>query len=46
MDYTLDKYFVPKNTGKELEEKVRAGEALAKIKVYKGYPLLEEIVLR
>ncbi|WP_432403305.1 GDYXXLXY domain-containing protein [Wukongibacter sp. M2B1] len=46
VDYALDKYFVPENTGKELEEKVRDGEALAKIKVYRGYALIEEIVLR
>ncbi|WP_432666579.1 GDYXXLXY domain-containing protein [Wukongibacter baidiensis] len=46
VDYALDKYFVPENTGKELEEKVRAGEAYAKIKVYRGYPLLKEIILK
>ncbi len=46
VDYALDKYFVPENTGKELEEKVRDGETFVKIKVYRGYPLLEEIVLR
>lgn len=46
VDYALDKYFVPENTGKELEEKVRDGEAFAKIKVYRGYPLLKEIVLK
>lgn len=45
VDYSLDKYYVPENTGKELEEKVRNGEALARIKVYKGYALLKDIVL-
>lgn len=44
VEYTLDKYFVPENTGKELEEKARKGEVFAKIKVYKGYSLLMEIV--
>lgn len=45
VDYALDKYFVPENTGKELEEKVRDGEALAKIKVHKGYVVLKEIIV-
>ncbi|MBF8982289.1 GDYXXLXY domain-containing protein [Lutibacter sp. B2] len=43
VSYTLDKYFVPENTGKELEDKIRKGEAFAKIKVYRGYSLLNEI---
>lgn len=44
VDYALDKYYVPENTGKELEEKVRNGEAFAKLKIYKGYVLLKDIV--
>jgi len=44
VNYRLDKYFVPENTGKELEEKALKGEVLAKIKVYKGYGLLTELV--
>lgn len=44
VDYTLDKYFIPENTGKELEEKSRNGEVFAKVKVYKGYSFLKEIV--
>lgn len=44
VDYTLDKYFIPENTGKELEKKARNGEVSAKIKVYKGYSFLKEIV--
>ncbi len=43
VDYNLDKYFVPENTGKQLEEKSRKGELQAKIKVYKGYALLVDI---
>ena len=46
VDYALDKYFVPENTGKELEEKVIDGKAFAKVKVYRGYPLLKEIILK
>lgn len=46
VSYTLDKYFVPENTGKELEEKIRKGEAFAKIKVYRGYSLLNEITFK
>ncbi|KOA18817.1 hypothetical protein CLHOM_27560 [Clostridium homopropionicum DSM 5847] len=44
VNYRLDNYFVPENTGKELEEKASKGEILAKIKVYKGYGLLTELV--
>ncbi|TCO76923.1 GDYXXLXY domain-containing protein [Marinisporobacter balticus] len=44
VDYTLDKYFVSENTGDELEKKARNGEVFVKVKVYKGYSLLKEIV--
>ncbi|MCY6356437.1 GDYXXLXY domain-containing protein [Clostridium sp. ZS2-4] len=44
VDYTLDKYFIPENTGESLEEKARNGEVFAKIKVYKGYSFLQEVV--
>ncbi|QVK21070.1 GDYXXLXY domain-containing protein [Mycoplasmatota bacterium] len=44
VEYALDKYFVPENTGRELEEKIRNGDAYALIKVYNGYPLLKEII--
>lgn len=44
IDYTLDKYFIPENTGNELEEKARNGQVFAKIKVYKGYSFLKEVV--
>lgn len=44
VDYSLDKYFVPENTGKDLEDKALKGELLAKVKVYKGYSLLKEII--
>lgn len=44
VEYTLDKYFVPENTGKNLEEVARKGEVVAKVKIYKGYSLLKEIV--
>ncbi len=43
MNYNLDKYFVPENTGKELEEMSRKGELVARVKVYKGYAILTEI---
>lgn len=38
--YNLDKYFVPENSGKALEELSRKGALTAKIKVYKGYSVL------
>lgn len=43
VNYNLDKYFVPENTGKSLEELSRKGALTAKIKVYKGYSLLVNI---
>lgn len=44
VEYSLDKYYVPENTGKELEDKLQSGDAFAKIKVYKGYGLLKDII--
>lgn len=44
VEYSLDKYFVPENTGKELEDKVMKGEAFALIKVFKGYALLLDVI--
>ena len=42
--YTLDKYYVPENTGMALEEASRKGEMVAKVKVYNGYSLLKEVL--
>ncbi|MTI82021.1 MAG: GDYXXLXY domain-containing protein [Firmicutes bacterium] len=43
MSYKLDKYFVPENTGHDLEDMSREGNLVAKIKVYKGYALLTDV---
>lgn len=43
VDFGLDKYFVPENTGQELEKKAREGEIIAKIKLLKGYGILTDI---
>lgn len=43
VDYTLDKFFVSENTGKDLEELSRKGELYAKIKIYRGYSLLVDV---
>lgn len=43
VDYALDKYYVPENTGKELEKKIQKGEAYAVVKVLKGFPILVEV---
>lgn len=40
IDYSLDKLFVPENTGMELEEKSRKGELTARVKVLNGYAYL------
>jgi uncharacterized membrane-anchored protein len=41
--YNLDKYFVPENTGKDLEELSRKGQLSAKVKVWKGYSYLIDV---
>lgn len=43
VEYPIDRYFVPENTGSELEELSRAGNLVAKVKVWKGYPLLMDV---
>ena len=45
LSYNIDKYFVPENTGMELEEAARKGEVLAKVKISNGYAMLTELVL-
>lgn len=44
VDYNLDRFFVPENTGKDLEELSRKGELVAKIKVLNGYAILVEVI--
>lgn len=46
VDYQLDKYFVPENTGLELEEASRSGTLTAKAKVFRGYALLTDIIIK
>jgi uncharacterized membrane-anchored protein len=43
VSYNLDKYFVPENTGKELEELSAKGYLTAKVKVWNGYAYLVDI---
>lgn len=43
IDYGLDNYFVPENTGKDLEEKARQGEVIATITVKDGYAILKKV---
>lgn len=43
INYNLDKYFVPENTGKHLEDMSQRGELAAKIKVLNGNALLMEV---
>lgn len=44
VDYQIDRYFVPENTGKQLEELSQKGELAVKAKVRNGYPLLMEVL--
>ncbi|SHJ49024.1 Uncharacterized membrane-anchored protein [Geosporobacter subterraneus DSM 17957] len=43
VDYQLDKFFVPENTGTALEEASAKGELLAEIKVFRGYAVLQNV---
>ncbi|HEX3033067.1 MAG TPA: GDYXXLXY domain-containing protein [Bacillota bacterium] len=43
VQYELDKFFVPENTGTQLEELSRKGQLLARVKIYNGYGLLTKI---
>lgn len=43
VSYNLDKYFVPENTGKELEEMSRKGELVARVKIYNGQAILIDV---
>ncbi|AOT70897.1 GDYXXLXY domain-containing protein [Geosporobacter ferrireducens] len=43
VDYQLDKYFVPENTGTDLEDASRKGELLAEIKIFRGYAVIQNV---
>lgn len=43
VDFKLDRFFVPENTGMELEKLSRQGQLVAHIKVKNGYALLRDI---
>jgi uncharacterized membrane-anchored protein len=43
IDYNLDKFFVPENTGIELEEATRKGKAIATVKVRDGKAILTHV---
>ncbi|OEF99934.1 hypothetical protein BHF71_07280 [Vulcanibacillus modesticaldus] len=40
VNYQIDRYFVPERTGKDLEELARKGQLVARVKIWRGYPLL------
>ncbi|KUO61946.1 MAG: hypothetical protein APF84_04750 [Gracilibacter sp. BRH_c7a] len=43
VDYSLDKYFIPQGSGKQLEDASFRGNLIAKVKVLDGYGLLTDI---
>lgn len=45
VNYPWDKYYIPENTGKALEEKMRHNESYARIKVLNGYGVLMELII-
>ena len=40
VEYSLDRYFVPENTGLELEQVAQSGNLYDKVKIYHGYPVI------
>ncbi len=42
--YEIDRYFVEENTGKNLEDMIREGNAFAKLKIKNGDALIVEII--
>lgn len=45
VSYNLDRYFVPENTGMELEEGAREGNALVTLKVRNGHAIIQKVEL-
>ena len=43
VDFNLDRYYVPENTGKSLEASARDGNLIAKVKVRNGYGILTNL---
>ena len=46
IDYNIDKYFIPENTGKDFEKASEKGNLLATIKTFKGNALLKEVKIK
>lgn len=46
IDYNIDKYFVPENSGRKFEKASEKGNILAVIKIYKGHALLKEVRIK
>jgi len=46
VSYNIDKYFVPENTGTQLEDAARKGDLLTKVKISNGYAMLTEVYPR
>ncbi|AFS78882.1 hypothetical protein Curi_c18770 [Gottschalkia acidurici 9a] len=46
MKYNLDKYFVPENTGKKLEQDGLKGDLIATVRVYNGNSLLRNVSIK
>lgn len=46
MDYNIDKYFVPENTGKKLENASLKGDITAVVRVRKGNSLLKDVYIK
>lgn len=42
-DFLPDRFYVPENTGGQLEDLSRQGSLIAKMKVYNGYSILQDI---
>lgn len=46
IEYNIDKFFVPENSGKDFEKASEKGNLLALVKVYKGNAILKEVKIK
>ncbi len=45
LDFGVDRFYVEQNTGSEIEEALRRGEALAKVKVWRGRMIIDDLII-
>jgi len=43
VNYQLDRYFIPENTGEKIEDLAREGKLIVAVKIWRGYPLISDV---